>query len=334
MNFKNLLVILLVSVCSCISFAQERNYEALGNLILKSVVENDEALFKTLIIPEEAVWENLKKIYASEWSKEEKRQAFMNLPENYRNTVEKDFMIKFNMMASKVEFFNLNLDSIDYELLNEQDSYDKQIGVQRIFGTIDHPKFKYFSFGMIGYKDKYYLVDSRVDISEVNKYSERNFLNNVIMSANEEGGLQSVGKFTIASEKKDADVFQCIFDNLILFGVEETHVSTDDNLPSYIKGRWQFPYRINDVETYVGTVSFDFEYTLQHGVLAYKYDNYKHIKDGSSYESLGLMPFKYDKRVSVVFEQNDYYEMLYDTRVNVKSAIKFLKQAADKCINN
>lgn len=334
MNLKNSLAILFIFVLCYYASAQERHYETLGNSILKAVVENDEALFKTLIIPEEAVWENLKKMYASKWSKEEQRQARQSLPENYRNTVDKDFMIKFNLMASKVEFFDLNLDSISYEILNEQDSYDKQIGVQRIFGTIDHPKFKYFSFGMISYKDKYYLVDSRVDISEVNKYSDRNFINNVVMSANKTGGLQSIGKFKIATDKTDSEMFQCIIDNLILFGVKQKHVSTDDALPSFIKGRWQFPYRINDVETYVGMVSFDFEYSLHHGVLAYKFDNYKHIKDGSGFESLGLMPYKYDKRVSEVFEQNDYYEMLYDTRVNVKSAIKFLKQATDKCINN
>lgn len=334
MSFKKILVTLLIIMSLPSALAQEPDYKVLGDLILKSVVQNDTALFKSLIIPEEAVWENFKNIYGSEWSKEEERRAYADLPTNYRNTVEKDFMTKFNIMARKVELFGLNFDTMSYEVLDENDHYDEQMGVKRIFGTMDHPKFKYFSFGMISYKDKSYLVDSRVDISEINKYSERNFLNNVVMTADKEGGLQSIGKLKIASDKKDSEVFQCIIDNLILFGVEDTHVSTNDDLPSYIKGSWQFPYRINDVETYVGMVSFDFEYSIHNSELAYRYHNYKHLKDGSRFESLGEMPYKYNERVSKVFEQSNYYEMLYDTRINVKTAIKYLKQATDKCINN
>lgn len=334
MNYRNLAVALLIFISFQVALAQQRNYEVLGNLILKSVVEKDVKLFKSLIIPEEAVWENFKKIYGAEWSKEEEQQAYLSLPENYRTTVEKDFMLKYNIMASKVELFDLDFDSMTYEVLNEQDRYDREMGVKRIFATIDHPKFKYFSFGMISYKDKDYLVDSRVDITEVNKYSERNFLNNVVMMANSNGELQSVGKFKIASNKADAEVFQCIIDNLILFGVDDTYVSKDQSKPSFIKGSWQFPYRINDVETYVGMVSFDFEYTLHQGELAYKFDNYQHTRDGSGFRSLGLIPYKYDDRVAKVFEQNDFYEILYDTRVNVKTAIKYLKQATDRCINN
>lgn len=334
MNFKNFLVAFFVYLSFSSVMAQKTDYEVLGNSILVSVVNNDIALFKSLIIPEEVVWENLKKVYGDRWSKEEEEQALKKLSNDYKNTVEKDFLVKFNMMVSKVELFDLKFKDVSYEVLREYDRYDKQMGIQRIFGTINHPKFKYFSFGMIRHNDKFYLVDPRVDISEVNKYSERIFLNSVVMSENDNGGLQSRGRCSISSNKSDSEVFQCLIDNLTLYGVTQTFISPNESSPSYLKGTWQFPYRITEADTYIGLISFNFEYTLFEGELTYKFDSYKHFKDGSDFESLGIMPFKYNKQVSKVFEQNDYYEILYDTQLNVKSAIKQLKQAADKCLTN
>nr|WP_321234235.1 hypothetical protein [uncultured Psychroserpens sp.] len=331
MDIKSVLFSTLFLILSFSVKAQERTYEKLGNLILESVKKNDASLFKSLIIPEEAVWENFKKMYASEWTKEEEQQAFLDLPKNYKESVESDFMAKFLIMVTKAETFKLSFDSMAYEIVDDNDRFDKEMGVVRIYGTIGHPKFKYFSFGMINYKDKYYLVDTRVDISEVNKYSERNFLNNVILSENADGAIQSVGSLRLASHKSDSELFQCVVDNLILFGVEEIYVSEVIGSPSFIKGQWQFPYRINNSEDYIGTISYNFEYSLDNGVLTYTYSNYMHEKDNSKYKSLGILPLEYSASISKVFTQNEYYELLYDTEINLKLAIKRLKQSVDKC---
>ncbi|MCK8479877.1 hypothetical protein [Psychroserpens algicola] len=331
MNLKKILFSILIVMSFLSVSSQEKTHEKLGNLILKSVRNNDADLFKTLIIPEAAVWENLKKLYASEWTKEQEQQAFLDLSDNYRQTIENDFMTKFSKMVSKTKLFDLDFNSVSYEVLNEHDAFDKTIGVVRIFGTIEHQKFKYFSFGMIEYQNQFYLVDPRVDISEVNKYSERDFLNSVVLSADDVGKIQSVGSLRINSQKSDAIMFQCIIDNLILFGVEEQYISKEPSKASYLKGEWQFPYRINDTENYIGTVSFNFEYTLEKGILTYMYYNYRHDTDDSDYKSLGLLPFEYNDFVAQVFTQNEYYEMLYDTEINVKLAIKRLNQIVDKC---
>lgn len=331
MNFRYILLLIAVCLLPFSVISQEKSYERLGNLILESVRTSDTLLFKSLIIPEKAVWENFKKIYASKWTKEEAQQAQLDLPENYKKTVENDFMLKFSRMIAKAKQFNLNFNSVAFELSNENDRFDRQMGIVRVFGIIDHPKFKYFSFGMITYKGNYYLVDPRVDISEVNKFSERNFLNTVVMSSNSKGELQSVGTIKIASKKSDSEVFQCITNSLTLFGVEDTHISDNNVSPSYIKGSWQFPYRINDSEDYIGIISYDFEYTLLKGVLTYHYSNYVHDKDDSDYEAIGVLSLKYNDTIARVFSQNEFYEMLYDTELNLKLAIKRLKQSTEVC---
>ncbi|WP_460218683.1 hypothetical protein [Psychroserpens sp. MEBiC05023] len=331
MNFKSFLLFTVISFVSYAGLTQEKPYVALGNAILKSVETNDATLFKSLIIPEDAVWLNLKKMYASEWTKEEEKQVYLELPENYKSTVENDFMTKFSLMVTKTQTFKLNFDTVEYELLDDYNRFDKELGVVRVFGTVNHSKFKYFSFGMIGYKNKYYIVDPRVDITEVNKYSERDFLNNVTLSADVNGNLESMGSMSIQSSKNDAEVFQCLIDDLMLYGIEETKLVSDYSSASYIKGQWQFPYRINDSNDYIGMISYNFEYKLYKGVLYYKYSNYFHDQEESNYKSIGLLPLHYTEAISKVFTKNAYYEMLYDTEINLKHAIKKLKQSVDKC---
>ena len=331
MKFKLLLLAFQFFLIPLLCVSQEKPYEKLGRLILKSVVENDSILFKSLIIPEKAVAESLKKMYRKERSKEILDEVLSNLPETYRETVDKEFMLKYHLMVNKARIFNLDFKDINYEILKSSNRFDKEMGVTRIFATIDHPKFKYFSFGMIAYKGKQYLVDSRVDISEVNKYSERDFLNRVVLSEDDYGHVQSVGTIALASDKEDAEIMRCIIDNLFLVGVTDTYISEDSTSPSYLKGQWEFRYYVNDINDYIGSIGFHYEYKVEKGTLTYKFYKYYHDQDNSDYESVGALPMNYNKKIAEVFTRDEYYEMLYDTKINVRSAIKRLKRSVDKC---
>ncbi|WP_299276978.1 hypothetical protein [uncultured Psychroserpens sp.] len=312
--------------------SQEKVYEALGNAIFESAVANDTIAFKSLIVPEQFYVKMVKKLCETECTDEQLKQALTRVPEMYKGLVEGSFMMTFFSLTSKIQIFELNSKNItNYQVLESTDKIEKDMGIQRVIATIDHSKHKYFSFGMVEYNGQYYVVDQLISISETNPYEKRAFIETVKLSANKEGHLESKGTYRIDSETADADLFQCFLDNMIMVGVTETEISEDDSKVSFVKGTWEFPYRVNKTDDYIGLIEFSFEFSIENGVFQYRYYNYVHNKDDSEYQSLGILPFTYNEEVAKVFNKINFSEILYDIEFNLKIALIRFKEAVDAC---
>ena len=312
--------------------SQEKAHEALGAVIFESAVANDTIAFKSLIVPEQFYGEMIKKLCETECTDEQLKEALTKVPEMYKSLVEGPFMLTFFNLTSKIQIFELNAKDITkYQVLESTDNIERAMGIQRVIATIDHPKHKYFSFGMVEYKEQYYVVDQLVSISETNPYEKRAFIETVKLSETNEGHLESKGTYRIDSEYPDADLFQCFLDNMIMVGVTETKISEDDSKPSFVRGTWEFPYRVNKTDDYIGLIEFSFEFSIENGVFHYRYYDYIHHKDNSEYQSLGKVPFRYNEDVAKVFNEINFREILYDIEFNLRIALIRFKEAVDAC---
>jgi len=196
-------------------------------------------------------------------------------------------------------------------------------------------QFKHFTFYLTKYKNKLYLGNHLINISEVNKFEEREELKKVALSADENGYILCKGKIhldTNSATKKE--ILDCILSSPITIGVEDHSSLQENNSPfESVSGKWEYTYYVNDDESFAGIIEFKYQFTIYDGYIDYKYYNFIHSKDDSEFESIGKLPLEFNDAVSKVFTQTQYKEITEDLFLNQILAVKRTKNYTNKCFH-
>lgn len=314
------------------SFCQEKNFETLGKELATSIVENDSISFFSLILPKEGVIQMFKEGAKGKLKDEEVEIAIKNINENYRDIVSSTYGLSFFNLTTKADIFNLNLKEIKYEVVETEETKNikNTLAVQ---GKINHNKFSYFTFYASEYKGEMYLASHQIYLSEINKLEEKKELKKVELLADEKGSLISQGRIDLNdTNAPKKEILNCILNSPIIIGVKENSVSSDNtNNFEFIRGQWQYTYYVNNSSDFAGLVEFKYEFKISDGTINYKYYDFKHFKDVSEFESIGILPYEINAKVLDVFNEKQYGEIISDIYLNQVLAIKRTKQYTDKC---
>ncbi len=229
------------------TYCQERNFEILGKELAKAIIKKDTVSFYSLILPKEAVIEKFKIDAEGKLKKEEIASAIKNINDNYTDLISSTFGLSFLNLTTKTDIFNLDLLNIKYKI-TETEKTKLDTTILAIQGKIDHNKFTYFTFYASEFKGKLYLASHLINISEVNKFEQRESLKKVELSADDNGNLIAQGKIElddINAPKKD--ILNCMLNSPITIGVTENSKSLNNsNDFEFIKGQWEYTYYVNN----------------------------------------------------------------------------------------
>lgn len=315
-----------------LGYCQEKDFEILGNELAEAIIKNDSVSFYSLILPKEAIIEKFKIQAEGKLKNEAIESAIKNINKNYNDVISSTFGLSFFNLTTKAEIFNLDLLNIKYRVVEIEETKNDS-SIIAIQGNINHNKFSHFTFYAAEFKEKLYLASHLIQISEVNKFEERQNLKKVKLSADVNGNLITVGRIeldNINATKKD--IQKCILNSPITIGVKEySEFLSNTSDFEFIKGQWQYSYYINNSSDFAGIVEFKYEFKISDGIIDYKYYDFNHFKDDSEYKSIGLLPYEINETVLEVFDKKQYKEIIGDIYLNQVLAIKRTKQFTDKC---
>ncbi|MGJ8666674.1 MAG: hypothetical protein ACSHW7_09930 [Patiriisocius sp.] len=128
------------------------------------------------------------------------------------------------------------------------------------------------------------------------------------------------------------EILNCILNSPTTIGVVDYSRTKDENSKMcFVKGKWQYSYYINSGETSAGTVEFKYQFNISDGYIDYNYYDFIHTKDDSDFESIGFLPYKFNGKVSKVFTEKQFEEIVGEIFLNQLLAIKRTKKYTDKC---
>ena len=110
----------------------------------------------------------------------------------------------------------------------------------------------------------------------------------------------------------------------------KTELEEDATDSSFVKGAYAYNYYVDDYESPAGKVKFKFQYLIKEGQLTYRLYDFEHVKSDSKFESVGLLPEKWNDQVKASFTKAQYSEIFVDLRFNVNHAIRMVKKY---CVN-
>jgi len=330
MNLRiSISIILLLTLT--LSFGQNKSIQILGNNLAESISKNDTLLFKKLILPKESVINKFKDEYSSKMSNEELKNTIKQIEESYSETVKTLFLTKFMILTTKIDIFKVNFENIKYNVVGT-DNTVPSLDLTLIHSNLNHETLKHFTFMVSKFNDHWYLASPTINISENNKFEEAKALKKVTLSEDENGNLISEGIIILEKENANQNnILSCILNSPVIIGVEES--SNDPDKGFYLNGKWEYTSYVDGTSTIVGIVEFKYEYKISNGSIHYKYFDYIHRKEDSNFQSIGQLPKKFNKKISDVFDENQYNEMLFDIHLNLRNAVKNCKSYVDKCIN-
>jgi len=312
---------------------QKEQIQEFGNTLALSIKSKDSILFKSLVIPKEGTIDIL--IEQSENISPTERKEITNLiHESYEFSVLPNFMFKFFLLTKKTEIFDLEFNDLNFRIIETEETKEQK-NIHAVYASLNHDKFKHFTFYVYSYKGNLYLPTQLIDISEVNKFEQRKQLRKVELSADETGHLISEGSIILENSlaTKD-DILSCYIDNsLLTIGLTEHSYHTEhNNAYEFVKGSWEYIYAVNDLSDEAGSVAFTYEFKIFDDRIDYLYSDYIHTQGDSNFKSLGQLPLKINEQVKQVFTSNQYDEILNDVHLNVIAAVKRTKEYLDKCL--
>ncbi len=329
---KQLSHIIIFLLSLLYSNAQQNKIQSFGNRLAESILKKDSIAFQKLILPKEAVIEGIKTGFTFKLSKEEINSALENINTHYDQMIHSIFDLKFLNLTTKTEIFKLDLRNVDYKIVETEET-KKDTSLIAVHGAIHHEKFPHFTFYLTNFEDKLYLARHEINISEVNKFEERQKLKKVQPSSDDNGNLVFKGRINLdnaLAPKKE--ILDCILNSIVTIGVEDSSLSSkSDSHHEYINGKWQYTYYVDDTSLFAGLIEFKYEFKIFDGYIDYTYYDFIHIKDDSEFESLGQLPLKINENILKVFTQEQYKEIVTDIYTNQVLAIKRTMRFTNEC---
>jgi len=326
----NTITLLLILLLNSKGYGQNTSVKIFGNTLAKSIIENDSLLFRSLIIPKEAMIQTIREDFSSKMTKENEEKLIEGINEKYDQFIAPTFILPFSLLTSKAGIHNLKMDHINYELVETRFS-DSSPNIKSVHGILTHKKLQHFTFHIIKYQAEWYLLNGMINISETNKLEEYKEMNEITLSSDRNGFLQSEGTMKLKNKNASKiDIFNCILNSVATVGVTETSKINEDL--TFIKGTWEYKYWVNDTDTPVGKISFKYEFIINDSSIHYRYYNYVHRQADSEFTSINQLPLKANEKTLAVFTKDQYDEMLYDTLVNIRHSIRSHKKLTDKCL--
>ncbi len=148
----------------------------------------------------------------------------------------------------------------------------------------------------------------------------------ITSSTNESVNLEFKGIIE-ATGKSNYELSECIASSAMIIGVETQTESEKDALDSsFVKGEYSYSYYVDDYESYAGEVKFKFEYIIRNGQINYRIYDFEHEKSDSKFQSVGILPEKWNDKVKLSFTEKQYSEIMVDLRMNVANAIRMINK--------
>ena len=144
----------------------------------------------------------------------------------------------------------------------------------------------------------------------------------IVFSSNEKGELVCNGSLSY-SDKSEKELLDCIQEHDML---ESIKAHTNES----VNGAYQYSYYASDNVTPVGEISFEYTYTIKKDVVEYTFYNFKHNREDSKIESVGILPLHLNERLAKVFPEDLYSKILSEQKFNIANWLKLLNRF---CLN-
>ena len=320
----------------CKTYSQEKAIKAFGDVLTESILSQDSLKFRSLTLPKNAFIEMFNSQVAPTLTKEDRDIAIKNINENYDELILLAYNIVFFNLTNKASIFNLDLKNLDYKII-ETEKINKNLSFISVQAAIDHKIYKYLSFYVTKYQDKFYLASELINISEVNKFEERKGIKRIEFSEDENGNLVMQDKISlIKSSASKIDILDCILNSTFsVIGVEETSegVDKEELKYEYIKGSWEYNYYLDeDLNIPIGKIAFKYELKIADGYIDYSYYDFTHFKEDSEFKTIGKLPFKVNKSVLETFTEEQYKTILDEIYLNLILGINRIRKNTNICL--
>ena len=314
------------------SYGQIKKVKAFGDKLTKTLIESDTASYYALALPVDVAIETYRPQIEAEVGEDGLEEALQNVREYYPVMVEQEYGPYFINMRNTIEVFELKLEDIEYEIYEMEMPADSE-GMIPVLGRIPHEKWKYLCFYAYEHEGEMCLPSGFVMISETNLFEEGEELMKFDFSADDAGMLQAVGKLELAYDNASpAAVRDCIMDGIVLVGIEQS--SRDSDAPGefeFISGKWDYGYYVNDIEEYVGSIAFDFNFKIFEDHIAYSFSNFVHSSESDGRKALGRLPYEVNDEITEVFNEFEWEEIMVQLYDNHVSAIRRATRTLDDC---
>ncbi len=152
----------------------EEDFQAFGEELARTIVEDDTLAFRKLIIPKEAVLKEAEENLFKGFTESEIKLALQRIDENYEPLYVSNYSLSFFFARQMVELQQLDLKNTSFTKV-ENSVTRKDKSIIAIQGDTKRKEFPYFTFYLTKIDGQYYLANSDFMISEVNPIDDVDF---------------------------------------------------------------------------------------------------------------------------------------------------------------
>tara|TARA_R100000541_G_C1858166_1_gene78759 strand:+ start:114 stop:635 length:522 start_codon:yes stop_codon:yes gene_type:complete len=129
------------------------------------------------------------------------------------------------------------------------------------------------------------------------------------------------------ADKDNFELSECIANSAMIMGIESKTETIDSSKESsFVKGQYSYSYYVNDYEKQAGIVEFKFEYIVKNEKIHFKIYDFIHRRGDSEFDSLGLLPKKWNERIGKTFTEKQYDEIMADLVFNALNSLRMIKK--------
>ena len=154
-------------VCNPI-YGQSKSKEALGNSLVASIVNNDVASFKSLLLPKEVVLK-YQDNHDLENSNSEARDSLISA---YEHMVIPRYEKNFGEIVALHQANNLNWNNLNFIILYKGESKGEEYIPFFMHTKLNNSEYKHFYFGAVRYQGEWY-VSENMELIKEEKYSPK-----------------------------------------------------------------------------------------------------------------------------------------------------------------
>ncbi len=160
----------LFFMTSSFTYAQSRSKEALGNILVQSIVENDAGKFKSTLLPKEVAMKLYEKHDLQDM--ENKESLLAEYATVYDEKTIPRFENNFEEIVHLSESENINWTRVEFMILYKYASKDDTYLPFLIHTTLAGSVYKHFYFEAVRYNGSWYL-EGKMEVTKGEKYAPK-----------------------------------------------------------------------------------------------------------------------------------------------------------------